>query len=161
MMLGKLRNAAGQAASKRIDKEALPQSIRIDGPALDRPHDLRTDVTRTLSFESEVCEMLPSYKGGKVLTANIVKQWENSGKSQPYSDAVKIELGTSDGGSYLLDLWYYPSGNVWRVETHRHTQDRSRFTFLIRRPDNKEENQLALEDVQFHRDIESGWKLDR
>lgn len=137
----------------------FPKSVEVLGRGLAHSHDLHADISRALFFENDVRKLLPDYLPGKILTATVIKQWENSGASQPYLDAVKTELTTGDGGAYLIDLWYFPDKTIWQAEVHRHPERGVRYTYKVRRPDNRPENPLVLEDASVHKDIEKEWKL--
>lgn len=158
-MLKNLKSAAMKAALGVANNGVFPKPIEISGRELAHSHDLHADIARVLFFENEVRKLLPGYLPGKILTATIIKQWENGGYSQPYLDAVKTEFATNDGGSYSVDLWYFPDKTIWQAEVHRHPEKGLRYTYKVRRPDNEPRNPLALEDAGVHKNIEREWKL--
>lgn len=160
MGLGKAIKKAALGTIAEISTESVfSHSASIGGQALLRPHGLRSDIALVLAFWVDVKRLVPSFEMHRVTGASVYKQWENTGKSQPYLDAVKVDMVMDDGYSAVMDIWYYPSGSVWKAETHLHDPQKTRHTFLVRRPDDKEQNPLELESAQVHLNIEHEWKL--
>ena len=148
---GKMLEAANNAV--------MPKSIEIVGRNLNHPHDLHADVARVLFFEAQVEKIIPSYNRGKILAASLLKQWENTGNSQPYLDAVNLELILEGKGFISMDIHYYPSGKIWKACVNTHSDKNARFTYQVRRVDNDEDKDLLVEDVCVHRNIEHEWKI--